>query len=62
MRLADLGPVRSFVDKVTTLLAFEALDLAKVHRLPLAIVGVRFATDRDIVVILSKDNSAGGCA
>ena len=61
MRLADLGLVRALVGKMTKLLTFEALDLAKVPRLPLAVVGVHFATVQTVSIVLSKDDSAGGC-
>ena len=61
MCLADRGPVRTLVGKVTEILAFESLDLAKVPRLPLAIVGMYFAAGWTIVIILSKDNGTGEC-
>ena len=62
MRLANLGPVRALVGKVTKLLEFEALDLSKVHRLPLAIIGVHFAAGWTVVIILSEDDGTGGGA
>ena len=62
MRLSDLVPIRAIFGKMTKLLAFELLELSKVPRLPLGIVGVHFAAGRTIVVIMGKDDVAGGCA
>ena len=56
--LAGLGPVRSLVGKVAKFMSLEALDLAEVLRIPLAIVGVHIAVGRVIVIILRKDNGA----
>ena len=47
---------------MTKLLEFDALDLAKVSRLPLATVGIYFAAGRTVIIILSKDDSARVCA
>ena len=62
VRLTDLGPVRALVGEVTEVLVFEALNLAVVSRLPLAINGLRFAAGWSVVIILSKDDGAWGCA
>ena len=43
------------------LLAFEALDISKVPRLPLPIIGVSFAAVRVVVIILHEDDVARGC-
>ena len=43
MRLASLGPVRALVEKLSTLMEPEALDLDEVLRLPLEIIGVHLA-------------------
>ena len=56
MRLVSVGPVIKLVDKVSKYMAPEALDLAEVPRLLLAIIGVRFPFGRVIVTILRKDN------
>ena len=60
MRLTDIGSVSEFVGKATKLLAFEALDHAKVHSLPMSITGVHFAAGWAVLVILSKEDSASG--
>ena len=52
IHLADIGTVRELIGKVTKLLAFESLDLAKVPRLLLSIVGVCFATGWSVVIFL----------
>ena len=46
---------------MTKLLEFEGIDLAKVPRLPLAIVGMNFAAGQALVIILSKDDGTRGC-
>ena len=61
MRLADIGPVRALVGKITKLFSFEALDLAKVPRLPLSIDGMHIAAGQTVVIILSEDDGAEGC-
>ena len=61
MRLANLGPVRALFGAVAELLVFEALELAKVPRLPLNIIGVCFAVVRVIIIILHEDDVARGC-
>ena len=61
MRLIDIGPLRALVGEITKLLAFESLGLAKVPRLPLVIVGIRFAAAWVLVIILSKDDGSGEC-
>ena len=43
---------------MTELLAFEALDLDKIPRPPLAIVGVHLATSKTVAIILSKEDDA----
>ena len=43
------------------LLALEALELTKVPRIPLDIVDVHFAAGWAVVIILSKEDGAGGC-
>ena len=50
MRLADLGSVMALVGKLSKVLSFEAIDIAKVPRIPLAIFGVRFAAGWDVVI------------
>ena len=54
MRLADIYPVRGLVGKMTEIFSFESLDLDKVPRLPLAIVGMHFSTGQTVVIILRK--------
>ena len=61
MHIADLVPVRALVGKVTKLLELEALELAKVSKFSLAIVGMRFAAGSTIVIILRKDDGTRGC-
>ena len=61
MRLANLGTVRELVGKVAKIFAFESLDLAKVPRLPLAIISMHFTAGRVVVIILRKDDSPRGC-
>ena len=62
MHLADIVPIRVLVGIMTKLLEFEALDLAKVPWIPLAIIGMHFAAGRTAVNILNEDHSSGGCA
>ena len=58
MYLFGIGPVRALVGEVAKLLAPEALELAKVLRLSLAIFGVHLAVVRVVVIIVCKDNGA----
>ena len=60
MRIANFGPIKELVGKMTELLAFEALDLVKILRIPLAIVGMHFTAGRIVVIILSEDDGSGG--
>ena len=62
MRLTGLGPIRALVGEVAELVAFEALELAKVPRLHLDIFGINFAAGRIVVIIVREDDGAGGCA
>ena len=61
MCLSDLGPIRALVGKMAKFLASEALELAEVSRLPMAIIGVCFAIGRVVVFFMREDDGAGGC-
>ena len=60
--LPILVPLGHLLKKMTKLLAFGALDLTKVPRPPLAIVGMNFDAGRTVIIILIEDNGNGGCA
>ena len=54
MRLAGLGPIRSFVGEVAKFMALESLGLDEVPRILPAIFGVRISVGRFVIDILCK--------